>query len=739
MRRKTVQQLTLSGASRARVARRKAQESGELVLGVPVMPPGREKNWRRTWGKVSQELLAAKKVFLADANLLVSLIDALRGSRIGSPEERTTAHVEAQCIRGIFDSRKPFEEVKPVEVVVPVVAGPTLAEFIEQVKQERETFVSRMLPGETVTLDSEGKIYSWPAGDAAQIAREYAQQVVQGAIVAGELVVFACARFLKELEMGHERGFYFDPLAARNIKTWFDVFGSWQIQPWQIFCAVQLFAWKRPAGTRRFSRFWLAVGRKNGKSSFLAHLGLFCLIADQTDRAEVYSAATKKDQAHITWADAEYNVRHNAELARYTKSQRYVLSVEDTGSFFQYLGSDKHTLDGLRPSCCLIDEIHEHNDDGVVKRLQSGTLSRSQPLLLFATTAGESRESWCYTQHEIFERILRGTVEEYDYSDSWLLYIAQMDSTDAAEDETKWVKSNPSLGITLTLESLRVEASALKADPASIFSFTRFHCNIWNSVVVGHSLPQDAINACIGCELPPGGAMELRNTFLAKAKTERTLFFGALDLGLSDDMCAFVLLTPHFCSDLTVTGDYKKKTAIIPWFFIPAKRLKEHEANWRVPLSLWVREGWVTVAGEELVDMDEVEKTIKQICSDYRVPVIGFDKWKTETLCARMNSLRVAKFVAVPQIPSYLTAPSMELKTAVLKGTLAHLANPVLKWHLSNVDLEPDEKTGGIRPKKYGGDRRCKIDACQATVTAWQQLLDVENRKFFNTPKIFML
>jgi phage terminase large subunit-like protein len=81
----------------------------------------------------------------------------------------------------------------------------------------------------------------------------------------------------------------------------------------------------------------------------------------------------------------------------------------------------------------------------------------------------------------------------------------------------------------------------------------------------------------------------------------------------------------------------------------------------------------------------------------------------------------------------------MELKTAVLKGTLAHFGNPVLKWHLSNVDLEPDEKTGGIRPKKYGGDRRCKIDGVQAAVTAWQQMLDIENRKYFNTPKIFML
>lgn len=708
-------------------------------FGAPPMPKGMPRAQRDAWHKVTDELLAARKLAQSDTGILLELLQARAEQYKGAGAKRVAAKKTVARLEAIWTTRPAFPELQ--ECPAPTKQGPTLEAFIVGVKNERDSFASRMLPNTTVTLDEGGRAYSWDSGDAAQIARSYAMQVTQGSIIAGELVRCACSRFLKELEMGHERGLFFDVVAARNIKVWFDTFGAHPIQDWQLFCVVNLMAWKRPSGLRRFSRFYLGVGRQNGKSTLLAALCLFGLVADQVDRAQVYSAATKKDQAAIVFRDAEHQVKKNSELSAYVKQQRYVLSVESTGSSFQYLGSDSNTLDGLRPSCCSVDEVHAHPNDLVTKRLQSGTISRSQPIILFATTAGEDRDSWAYSQHEIFERILRGTTEEFAFSDSWFIYIAQMDKDDLPEDETKWIKSNPSIGVTVPIEMLRTEAAALKSDPASFFSFVRFHCNIWQSLVASHSLPQDAINACVGCEMPTGGPTVLREKFLKKAQEDRTVFFGGIDAGLSDDFFAFVLVTPQFPAGLTHTGACNYKTAIVPWFFIPERRIKEQEVNLRIPLSQWIREGVVQVCGEDLVDFDKVEKVIRKLCETYRVPIIGYDAWKTEVMCARMHADRVSQFVKVPQMPSFLTAPSREFKLGVLNGTIAHLGNSCLKWMMSNVALEPDETHGGIKPAKAGGDRRLKIDGVQASVTAMQQMLLQENKKFFSgsTPKIYFI
>lgn len=717
---------------------KKEAKSLPFALGIPPRPKGLPRATRNAWDKLTAELLAARTLAQSDASLLLSLIQARAEQYKCAGAKKKAAGKEVARLEAIWATRPPF--VERVETCpAPEKQAPSLEAFIVGVRSVRESFQSRLIPNETVCKSASG-IFDWAPEHAASIARSYAQKVLQGEIVAGKNVKLAAQRFITDLEVGHTRGFFFDPDEAAVIKAWFDNYvNDWRIQPWQLFCVVSLFAFKWASGLRRFRWFWLATGRKNGKSNFLAAIGAFCLCADLCSRPEIYSAATKRDQAAIIWKDAKAIVRGSPELKSAVKVMARKLEIEDAEALFEALGSDSHTMDGLRVQVALCDEIHEHPSDAVVKRLQSGTLSRPQPLVISATTAGQDRDSYAYSQHEMYERMLKGTTEDFKFSDERFVYIAALDENDDPADPTLWIKANPNLGISVDVEGLKSQAREFENDPNSRFSFLRFHANIWNSVVVGHSLPQDKIDACVGCPMPAGGAMELRKTFLAKAAQERTLFFGGIDIGLSDDTCAFSLVTPHFAHGYTVTGDYSKKTAIVPWVWMNENGLKDKELSWRVPLSLWIREGWIKIAGEDMVDLDTVERDIKEICGTYRVPVVGFDRWKSEVMCSRLLAQNVARFVAVPQLPSILTAPSQELKLGILKGTVAHLNNPVLRWQLSNVSLEADEKHGGIKPSKAGGENRNKIDAIQATVTGWQQLLDPLNRKYLNTPKIFML
>jgi phage terminase large subunit-like protein len=700
-------------------------------FGAPPMPKGMERGTRKSWGRVTAELLAARKLAQSDAELVMALVQARAEAFRGAGERKAAARKEVERLEAIWIKRPAFPEPHAQPVAAPATAVKSLEAFIQDVRCARDSFSSRLVPGETVCLDNGGPC-AWLPDSAAGIARQYAMDVTQGAVPAGQLVKLACARFLKELEVGHTRGFYFDPVEAELIKNWFDFYVTeWEVQPWQVFIVVNLFAFKWASGLRRFKWSWLATGRKNGKSSFLASIGTFCLCADLCVRPEIYSAATKRDQAKIIWGDAKQLVRSSPQLKDAVKVMAHSIEIDDTGATFEALGADAHTMDGLRPQCCLVDEIHEHPSDAVTKRLQSGTLSRPQPIMFSATTAGEDRDSWCYSQHELYERMLRGTTEDYKFSDERFVYIAMCDEGDNPADEAVWYKANPNLGVSVNIDGLRSQAAEFATDPQALFSFQRFHLNIWNSVIAGHSLPQDKINAAVGCAMPAGGPMELRKWFLGKAKASEIKFCGGFDLGLSDDLAAFVLVSDKFGTCLTSTGARADKTVMVPWFWIPEKNIREHELSWRVPLQLWIREGWIKVAGEELVDLDKVEADIKTICATHRVPVIGYDKWKSETMMARLHGEHVSHCVAVPQLPSFLTTPCRSLKSGVLNGTYAHLGNPVMKWMLSNVDLEPNDKTGGIKPAKSGADRRNKIDGVQGAVTAIQQLQDVENKKYF--------
>ena len=494
-RKKTAAELIAAGAARSKVAKARSLESMRHVLGEPPRPQGKIKSWRNLWSRIAAPLLAARKLAMDDGDRLTALVDARQNQRIGTDSEREAARVEAALLLKAFEDREPFpEQAAPTPVEV---SSANLADFLAGVKAERDTFAARLTDG-TVCLDESGS-YEWPEGDAATIARQYALDGTQGGIVVGELVRHACARFLKDLEDGAGRGLFFDPWAARNAKRFFDDFiTEWKLQPWQTLIIANIFGWKRATGYRRFRWVWLATGRKNGKSSFLAGIGMQQLVADLATRCEVYSAATKRDQAKIVHGDGRRIVKLSPQLNLRVRTFVNSLNVEEDDAVFQALASDSHTMDGLRPQCALLDEIHEHPSDAVTKRLQSGTLNRPQPLLISATTAGQDRGSWCYSQHELFEQHLRGTLCEPSYWDERFVFIAMCDEKDDPADEAVWVKANPNLGISVDLDGLRSQAAEFKNDPQALFSFQRFHLNIWNSVVTGHSLPQDKIAACGG-------------------------------------------------------------------------------------------------------------------------------------------------------------------------------------------------------------------------------------------------
>ena len=228
------------------------------------------------------------------------------------------------------------------------------------------------------------------SGSRDDLVTAYAKLVAEGSVTANRLVRRACERHLDDLASGAGRGLRFDLAAARHAIDFFGFLrhskGEWAgetftLAAWQAFVVGSLFGWQRDDGLRRFRTAYCAVPRKNGKSTTSAGIGLYLLVADGEQGAEVYSAATTRDQARIVFDEAKRMVATSPALRRRVEPLINNLHVAASASRFMPLSSDSSTMDGLNVHGAIIDELHAHKTRGVVDVLDTATGARRQPLL----------------------------------------------------------------------------------------------------------------------------------------------------------------------------------------------------------------------------------------------------------------------------------------------------------------------------------------------------------------------
>ena len=234
----------------------------------------------------------------------------------------------------------------------------------------------------------------------------YARSVMEGEIIACRYVRLACKRHLEDLRHARKRGLRWTPAAAQFRFVFYERWlrhskGEWarrpfELAPWQEFIIGSVFGWKRKDGTRRFRYAYLELPRKQGKSTLLAGVGLDMLLCDGEMGAEIYAAATRRDQARIIFDEARRMVASSPELHRRVNRFKLNLSVDRTGSKFEPLSSDERTLDGLNPHCVLIDELHKHRTRALLDVMDTAVGARRQPLIWIITTAGDDNPESVY-------------------------------------------------------------------------------------------------------------------------------------------------------------------------------------------------------------------------------------------------------------------------------------------------------------------------------------------------------
>jgi phage terminase large subunit-like protein len=699
------------------IAARLAAEKPSFTLGYPVRPQGMSLQARKLWAAYAKYLYRYRLLAFTDGDLLRQLVCA---KQVGD-------NAEFQRINQIFKSRKKFPEPSAdvVEQKVDEEDGPPkLQDFLAGVESERATFQQRLVPNQTLCCDSAGA-YEWPEGDAATVARRYALDVIEGGIVAGELVRRAAQRFISDLETGHARGIFFDPIAARHIVQFADFFCGLKLLPWQVFVLANCYGFKKPSGARRYVEAWVSTAKKSGKTRLASCVALWGLIADQEKYPDCFSAATKKEQSRLVWRDAKRCVQDNPELAAYVQRWAGSLSVKDTDGSFTPLSSDEKSMDGLRPSTIIADEVAFWGDREQWDKLAKGVVSRIQPLVFAVTTAGSTKNCFAFGKFDLGEKILRGIFAD----DTTFVAIYSIDKEDDPMDDKCWPKANPSLGVTLQVEHLQKIRDEVLQAPSGLNAWLQYHCNIWPELTMSRagSIPARKWDVCAGLNLIDADDPKKACTKFLMMNKE-TPCFGGLDVGLTSDMSCFVMLWPK--AIFAEGHEPENKRVLVAQFFMPEVGLLEKEKSWGVPLSTWAREGWIDLLPGDMTDPRLIRKYILEARSLFYIREIGFDAWNAQVLCSEINESGAVECVAVPQTAKELTAPARELLTTLNSKELVHLGNPCLAWHASNVILAEDEKHGGTKPEKMSPNE--KIDGIAATLNAWHRMLAAPPESVYN-------
>ncbi len=537
------------------------------------------------------------------------------------------------------------------------------------------------------------------------VGHNYALDVVTGKIPAAKYVAKACQRYLTDLDTAEERGLEFKPKTAQAYITFFQrairhTVGEWDGKPfdplpWQQFILWNLYGWFREDGTRRFNYAYITVARKNGKTTLMAGCALAALFFDQEKAAEVYFAATKKDQAKIGFDEAQRMVSISPPLRKHLRAGKHDIKAPTLSARCTYLSSERDTLDGLNIHFAGIDEYHAHPTDGVANVLRSGMQARRNPLHLTITTAGFNRESPCYEMQKTCKEILDGV----KHDDAQFALIYELDEDDDWTDSSTWIKANPSLGVALRPQLLESQLQqAINLGGSREVEFKTKHLNKW--VTASKTWIQDEI----------WSANERQEDLTGR------ICWGGLDLASVSDMTALVMVYPdgegyhvrghYFMPSDTIDNILDREPSHIyrtfldlPNFHVTDGNVTDYAAIRRLVSGVMNRPDGQEVDGSSLMHNYQIEK-------------IAFDRY---------NSTQIAIDLVDDGVPLTpfgqgfvsMSSPTKQLEVLVRTGKVWHDGDPVLRWALGNVELKMDP-AGNIKAdkQKSGG----KIDPIVAMV-----------------------
>lgn len=487
--------------------------------------------------------------------------------------------------------------------------------------------------------------------------------------------------------------------------------GEWagqpfKLEPWQIFIVANVFGWERPNGIRRFKYVDIVVPRKNAKSTLAGAIGNYMLFADGEGAPQVYSAATKLDQAKYVFNAAAAQVRAEPLLS---KEAKVFTSVNNNrivygDGYFRPLEWRPESQDGMNPSFAVIDEYHAHKNDDLVDVLETGMGARKHPILFKISTEGFGGLDTPFAKRRKYcEDVLSGNIKD----DAMFTIIFTIDDGDDWTDPKSWEKANPNWNVSVKPSSLSDKIELAKNNAQKGVQFKTKHLNI----------------ACNAENVWINDTDYMKNqTAYNEEDLAGMRCYGGLDLASVRDFTALVLKFP--LEDGTFKNIYR--------YYLPELALENRNGTEQMMYMQWQQDGVLKITEGNVTDYEVVKNDILKFAEIYDLKLLAYDRYNASDLATSLlDSLGDDVLMPMSQTIGHLSPPCKALEADILNNLNQHNGNPVQRWMFSNTVLKIDDM-GNQKPNK--AKSKNKIDGVVAEVMAKGAQLHFEANE---TPKVW--
>lgn len=450
----------------------------------------------------------------------------------------------------------------------------------------------------------------------------------------------------------------------------------------------------KDTGLRRFKESMFYVARKNGKSTMLAGIALYMFIADREGGAEIYSIASKRDQATILFDEAHNMIKQSPHLSGHVRKRKSDLYFGATLSKFMPLGKNSNTLDGLNAHLVVIDELHSIADRNLYEVMKQSQSARQQPLLIMITTAGTTRGNIFDDMYDYACNVADGNFDD----DSFLPIMYELDEKKEWRDPTAWQKANPSLGSIKKFDDLERKVERAKVAPAELTGVLTKDFNIRESI---HSawLTFDAINSVETYDIE-----RFRGCYA----------IGGADLSITTDLS---------CATLLMLDAKTQKRFIHQMYWLPRDSFEQRVEVDKIPYDKWHEQGLLRLCNGNTINYSDITAWFLEMMNDHGItPLwIYYDNYSARYWVDDMqqHGFQMERCI---QGAKTLSLPMQQMGADLQAKKINYNNHPILKWCLSNTGIEQD-RNGNIVPVK-NQTAKMRIDGMASMLDAYVGLMD---------------
>lgn len=450
----------------------------------------------------------------------------------------------------------------------------------------------------------------------------------------------------------------------------------------------------KETGKRRYTESFFYVARKNGKTTMLSAIALYMMIADGESGAEVYSVASKRDQANILFDQAHEMIKQSPDLSRNIRKRKSDLYFSHNFSKMQSLGKNSNSLDGLNAHLVVIDELHSIQDRNLYEVMKQSQSARTQPLLIMITTAGTHRGTIFDDLYEYACNVVDGNLKD----DNFLPIMYELDEKKEYKNPECWQKANPSLNISKRVEDLERKVARAENDAN----------NLTGILTKDFNVRETSHNAWLTFE-------QINNTATFDIKDFADWYaIGGADLSITTDLS---------CATLLFVDPETEMRYVHQMYWLPEDNLRERVDNDKIPYDKWHEQGLLRLCRGNTINYSDITEWFVEMIEDYEItPLwIYYDNYSARYWVDEMEG-HGFKMVRTPQGARTLSLPMQNLGADLKKHKVNYNNHPILKWCLTNTGIETD-RNGNIVPVKNQSPKR-RIDGTASLLDAYVGLFD---------------